>query len=40
MKFIRAKSICYGPVRPYENVTAIVIHYNLRKTQAQQIALI
>lgn len=27
MKFIRAKSICYGPVRPYENVTAIVIHY-------------
>lgn len=27
MKFIRAKSISYGPVRPYENVEAIVIHY-------------
>ena len=27
MKFIRAKSISYGSVRPYENVKAIVIHY-------------
>ena len=27
MKFIRAKSISYGPVRPYSNVKAIVIHY-------------
>lgn len=27
MKFIRAKSLSYGPVRPYENVKAIVIHY-------------
>ena len=27
MKFIRAKSISYGPVRPYTNVKAIVIHY-------------
>lgn len=27
MKFIRAKSISYGPVRPYENVVAIVIHF-------------
>ena len=27
MKFIRAKSISYGPLRPYKNVKAIVIHY-------------
>ena len=27
MKFIRAKSLSYGPVRPYKNVKAIVIHY-------------
>lgn len=27
MKFIRAKSISYGPVRPYENVEGICIHY-------------
>lgn len=27
MKFIRAKSISYGSVRPYSNVKAIVIHY-------------
>ena len=27
MKFIRAKSMCYGPVRPYMNVKAIVIHF-------------
>ena len=27
MKYIKAKSLSYGPVRPYENVKAIVIHY-------------
>ena len=27
MKFIRAKSLSYGPLRPYKNVKAIVIHY-------------
>ena len=27
MKYIKAKSLSYGPVRPYENVRAIVIHY-------------
>ena len=27
MKFIRAKSISYGPRRPYKQVKAIVIHY-------------
>ena len=27
MKFIRAKSLSYGPVRPYKNVKAIVLHY-------------
>ena len=27
MKFIRAKSISYGPLRPYKQVKAIVIHY-------------
>lgn len=27
MKFIRAKSISYGPVRAYKRVKAIVIHY-------------
>lgn len=27
MKLIKAKSISYGPVRPYKNVQAIVIHY-------------
>ena len=27
MKTIRAKSLSYGPLRPYKNVKAIVIHY-------------
>ena len=27
MKYIKAKSLSYGPVRPYEKVKAIVIHY-------------
>lgn len=31
MKFIRAKSLSYGVVRPYKNVKAIVIHYTGNK---------
>lgn len=32
MKFIRAKSLSYGPLRPYKNVKAIVLHYTGNKS--------